>query len=118
MSDNPYKWRDAVADAHTAAAESFAYSIENDECLDDGAAYDAAHEWADGSEWVIYTYRARCLWFDSAEAQDAEDEMGDYVSQECATIDERITWCVYHALADAFAEKWRELAADAEEVTA
>jgi hypothetical protein len=38
-----------------------------------------------------------------------------------ADIDQRITLCVFHALSDAFAEKWRELAEErenAEEVTA
>jgi hypothetical protein len=54
MSDNDYTWRAAVADAHTAAAEAFAYAVENGEDVDDGAEYDAALEWADGSEWVIY----------------------------------------------------------------
>jgi hypothetical protein len=61
MSDNDYTWRAAVADAHTAAAEAFAYAVENGEDLDDGAEYDAAHEFADSSEWVIYYYRAQLL---------------------------------------------------------
>ena len=113
MADTEYKWRDAVADAHTAAAEAFAYSVAEGHDLDDGAAWDAASEWADGSEWVIYTYRARCLWFDSAEVQDAEDETTESVEAN-ACIDYRIGLCVYTALRDAFAEKWCELAAERE----
>jgi len=109
MPEYPYTWREAVADAHTAAAEAFAYAVEQDDYLDNGAEHDAAHEWADGSEWVIYTYRARCLWFDSAEAQGAETDALDGVD-DGADIDRRITLCVYHALSDAFAEHWRELA--------
>ena len=54
MSDNDYTWRAAVADAHTAAAEAFAYAVENDEDVYNGADHDAAHEFADSSEWVIY----------------------------------------------------------------
>jgi hypothetical protein len=124
MSDNKYTWREAEADAHTAAAEAFAYCVADPDCDPEDGAYDAAHEWADGSEWVIYAYRARCLWFDSAEVQDAEDDMDDYVSQDNQTIDERISWCVYHALVRAFADEWETLRMaheekqDAEGVTA
>jgi hypothetical protein len=109
MPEYPYTWREAVADAHTAAAETFAYAVKQGDDLDNGAEYDAAHEWADGSEWVIYTYRARCLWFDSAEVQDCEADAIDGVRAD-GDIDQRITLCVFHALAAEYAEKWRELA--------
>ena len=110
MPEYPYTWREAEADAQTAAAEAFAYAVKQGDDLDNGAEHDAAHEWADGSEWVIYTYRARCLWFDSADVQDAEGHMFDCGIDASADIDRRITLCVFHALSDAFAEKWRELA--------
>jgi hypothetical protein len=114
MPEYPYTWREAVADAHTAAAEAFAYAVEEGLDLDDLAEYDAAHEWADGSEWVIYTYRAQCLWFDSSEVQDCEADALDGVRAD-GDIDQRITLCVFHALAAEYAEKWRELAAAEEE---
>lgn len=120
MSDNTHTWRDAVADAHTAAAEAFAYAVANDEYLDGGAEWDAAHEWADGSEWVIYTHRARCLWMDSTEVQDEEDEIRK-MSSGTESVDYVISACVFRALAAEFAEHWRTLAeahADAEEVEA
>lgn len=108
MSDETeYTWRVAEAEAHTAAAEAFAYAVANGDDLDDS--YDAAHEYADGTAWVIYTYRARCLWMDSREVQDAESELDGCIEDD-ADIDRRITLCVFHALAAAFAEKWRELA--------
>jgi hypothetical protein len=40
MSDNDYTWREAVADAHTAAAEAFAYAVKQGDDLDNGAEYD------------------------------------------------------------------------------
>lgn len=113
MSDNMHKWRDAVADAHTAAVEAFAYRLQADgfdQYLEDGS--DEAHEYADGSEWSIYTWRAICLWVDSREVQECE---GDIEPHSTANIDERIRLCVYSALRDTFAEKWAELYAAEEE---
>ena len=107
MSDNDYTWRAAVADARTAAAEAFAYAVESGENAD---VYDAAHDFADGSEWVIYTYRARCLWFDSDEVQGCEDDALECVDAS-ADIDSRIRFCVYHALRDVFVAEWDDLAA-------
>jgi hypothetical protein len=117
MSDNDYTWRAAVADAHTAAAEAFAYAVENGEDVDDGAEYDAALEWADGSEWVIYTYRARCLWMDSPDVQDAEEDGCQHLDAS-DDIDRRITLCVFMALSSEFAQHWRALAEARAEVTA
>lgn len=119
MSDNDYTWRAAVADAHTAAAEAFAYAVENGENLDESQ-YDAAHDFADGSEWVIYTYRARCLWFDSVEVQGCEDDALECVDAS-ADIDSRIRLCVYCALVAEYVNHWQDLAeahADSEEVAA
>jgi hypothetical protein len=121
MPEYPHTWREAEADAQTAAAEAFAYAVKQGDDLDNGAEHDAAHEWADSSEWVIYTYRARCLWFDSSTVQDAEGHVFDCGIDASADIDRRVTLCAFHALSDAFAEHWRELAeahANAQEVTA
>lgn len=108
MSDNDYTWRAAVADAHTAAAEAFAYAVENGENLDESQ-YDAAHDFADGSEWVIYTYRARCLWLDSVEVQGCEDDALECVDAS-ADIDSRIRLCVYCALVAEYVNHWQDLA--------
>jgi hypothetical protein len=120
MSDNEYTWREAVADAHTAAAEAFAYCVADPDCDPEDGAYDAAHEFADGSAWVIYYHRAAALWMDSREVQDAEDQATEGLGASDG-IDTRISLCVYHALVDAFVEKWEELYAEAqatEELTA
>jgi len=108
MSDNDYTWRAAVADAHTAAAEAFAYAVENGENLDEWD-IGAAHDFADGSEWVIYTYRARCLWFDSVEVQECEDDALECVDAS-ADIDSRIRLCVYCALVAEYVNHWQDLA--------
>ena len=107
MSDNDYTWRAAVANAHTAAEEAFAYAVENGEDLDNGADHDAAHEFADSSEWVIYYYRSQCLWIDSQEVRDCEPEEDEW--QGAVDIQSRMTACVYNALADEFAGHWRAL---------
>ena len=119
MIEHGYTWRAAVADAHTAAAESFAYAVESGEDIDD-AGYETAHEFADGSAWVIYYYRAACLWMDSGEVQAAEDEACSGMDAS-ADIHARIAACVYSALVAEYLDYWRDLAethADSEGVTA
>lgn len=113
MTDREYQWRYAVADAETAAAEAFAYCVADPDLDPEYGAEDAAHEFADGSEWVIYYHRARCLWVDSTEVQDAEAELDEiyapYGVDSHLDIDGRIALCVYVALRNVFVEKWGEL---------
>lgn len=111
MADSEYTWREAEADAHYAAADDFAHSVAQGDCLDYGD--DSAHEWADGCAWVIYTHRSRCLWMDSAEVRDAEQHLDDfhapYGVDQHMDIDARMALCVYFALRSAYVEKWDEL---------
>lgn len=57
---------------------------------------DYAHEWADGSSWVIYYSESRALWADGA-ADDYEDEANEIVAPG-AGIQDRITAAVYLAV--------------------
>lgn len=100
-----YKWEAATKDAHEAAAEAFAYCISNDEPTDFGARHDAAHEWADGCAWVIYTDASRGLWMDSGYVRDMEDTAEEQCEHRPG-IDTLITRCVYLALAKRFEEGW------------
>jgi hypothetical protein len=60
-----------------------------------------AAEWADGSEWVIYTHHVMRLWVDSSEVSDYEEHISDYLSNdEDEGIIRRMTLCVFLALRD------------------
>lgn len=101
MSETP-TWYTARTEAECAAAEQWA-----EDCAygHEREGSDAAHEYADGSADVIYLYRSRAIWADSSEVQDWED----YTDADTnADIDQRITECVYYAIADAFASAWQE----------
>lgn len=102
-------WHNAQRDAEAAAAERFAEAIANgDDVQDSGADY--AHEYADGCEDVIYTYRARAIWQDSSDVQEYEDDAKEYANTaDGFSIDAAITVCVYLAIRDAFGWKWGEL---------
>jgi hypothetical protein len=60
--------------------------------------YDALHEEVDGSQWIIYYYRAgKCLQFSSNE--DAIfDDMGDEAFKGCASMGEIHTRAAYYAM--------------------
>lgn len=102
---NEYHWADAAKDAHEAAAEAFAYGIANDEPTDEGACHDAAHEWADGCAWAVYTAASRGLWMDSGYVRDMEDE-AEGMYEHRPRIDTLIARCVYLALTKQYAEGW------------
>jgi len=102
---NENQWDDAVKDAHEAAAEAFNYCVANDEYLDSAAGQDAAHEWADGCAWVIYTAASRGLWMESHYVRGME-EVATSGIDPASDIDEQITLCVYHALRTQFQEAW------------
>jgi hypothetical protein len=77
--------------------------------LDDPDSWDEyAHEWADGSEWVIYYHNARTLWADSSEVQAWEDDARDTAAD--SSIDSQITACVYLAVRAEIMEALREVA--------
>lgn len=101
-------WRQAERDAREAARDRFAEAVQSDEDLEAGGDY--AHEYADGCEDVIYTYRARAIWQDSSEVQEYEDEAQHFAStrDDGFSIDRAITACVYLALVQAFSEAWQE----------
>jgi len=107
MSDNDTPtWYDAEHDAQVAALECYADSVANDHGTDGD---DAAHEHADGTLDVIYTWRARAIWSESQHVQECEDQLPDYGVDESADIDRRITLCVYIAIREAYATAWHEL---------
>lgn len=102
-------WRNAERDAREAARERYA-----DERRDGGdmeACGDYAHEYAEWSADVIYTHRARTIWADAAEVQAHEDDANAMMTDD-ASIDRRITVCVYLALVEAYCDEWQTLADD------
>lgn len=103
--DDKPTWRQAQRDAEQAAADRFAEAVECGEDLD--CCGDYAHEYADSSPDVIYTYRARAIWADDSEVRDHEDEANGMDPN--ASIDQRIGLCVYFALVNEFLEAWHEL---------
>ena len=56
--------------------ESMAADIIEEHGHDHEAIYDAVHEWVDGSEWVIYTHRARMVLEFSSNKEAGPDELG------------------------------------------
>jgi hypothetical protein len=70
---------------------------------------DYAHEWADGSEWVIYYANSRALWADEEIISGYEDEAKE-ITASPRTIDEWITACVYLAVRAEILEACREIA--------
>lgn len=106
-SETPPTWRTAYRDAQHAARDRFAEAVQYGEDLDDAWRY--ANGYADNNEDVIYTYRARAIWMDSADVQAYEDEaLAMIADAEDAGIDRAITLCVYMALEAAFAEQWED----------
>jgi len=75
--------------------------LEQNPDLDLDQTYDAASEYADAQENVIYTWRSRSVWFESSEVQDYEIS-GEFESD--MDIDKRITLCVYFAYQETFRE--------------
>jgi hypothetical protein len=70
---------------------------------------DYAHEFADGSGWVIYYANSRALWTDEI-VQGYEDEAVGLLEIPGATIDQWITACVYLAVRAEILEACREIA--------
>jgi hypothetical protein len=97
--------------AAEAAAESCAQ-----EWLDDnpnvdpenGDVWDYAHECADGSEYVIYTGKARAVWSATSEVQEYEEGATEGLEAD-ADIDQRITATVYTWFAAQVESRVREL---------
>lgn len=84
MSD--LRWRDVVADVSNMVAVDLADgTIDRD---DEDSWDEYAHEWADGSEWVIYYSNSRALFADGA-LDDFEDEARSLGEPE--SIDQWIT---------------------------
>lgn len=101
-------WEDAARDAVDAAEAAFRYSLANDENIDEDAGSDAAHEWADGCQHVIYTGRSRDIWMSSEYVREMEDE-AEELCEHRPGIDTLITMCVYLALREKFQEAWNNL---------
>lgn len=78
--------------------------------LDPDETGDYAHEWADGAEWVIYTWQARTLWAGDSRVQGFEDEASDFGPFE--TVDAWITATVYAATYAAIVEAVESVAAE------
>ena len=63
---------------------------------------DYAHEWVDGSVYVIFYSNVIELWTDSSNGiADYEDEAWDMVGEGCRNVLQVMTACVYLALRDA-----------------
>lgn len=79
---------------------------------DSDAVQDYAHEWADGSSWVIYYAQANAIWADtpSSVTDPAEDMIGEMPAS--ASIQERITAAVYWMIREQIVATVDELAAD------
>jgi hypothetical protein len=69
-----------------------------------------AHEWADGSEWVIYYANSRALWADEEIISGYEDEAAEFLDIRGVTIDQWITATVYLAVRAEILEACREIA--------
>lgn len=64
-----------------------------------------AHEFADGSEWTIYTNKTHELWWACNEVSDREDEAREYAyDSDGVTIMGLMRSCVYLALRDAVSD--------------
>ena len=92
-----FDWNRITQSIEKDAAEH----LEQNPDLDLDQAYDAASEYADAQENVIYTWRSRSVWFESSEVQDYEIS-GEF--EEDMDIDKRITLCVYFAYQETFRE--------------
>lgn len=79
---------------------------------DDEAVEVYAHEWADGSEYVIYTHHAMRLWCESNDVSDYEDEAWDLLDPDRTTVHSVsmiMSSCVFLALRQAIIEACEEL---------
>lgn len=106
-------WYDVTREISAMVREDY----ENDGFSDihnDDDMQEYAHEWADGSQNVIYYHRARELWADSATVQGYESDAWDLMGDE-KDIDKVIALCVYLAMRDEIMSAVQELR---EEVTA
>jgi len=67
--------------------------------------FQRASEAAEGSENVIYTWRAIAIYADSP------GDVGEYEDEYCGDGDlaDRITYCVFRALVTAWCDEWGEL---------
>lgn len=74
---------------------------------------DYAHEWADGSSWVIYYSESRALWAEGA-ADEFEADVLDLVDP-MADIDQRITAAVYLAVRAQIVDTIREVVSESDD---
>lgn len=109
-TDEKPTWYAVERDAIAAATEWAETRHSHDDAIDD-----AARDYADSTDTVIYTWRARTVWMDSPDVQACEDSF-DFAESD--DIDRRITLCVYLAIFGAFADAAREAIAKRDEVTA
>lgn len=103
--DERIAWSKEWRAAREAALEYWHYHVIENEQMDRSS---ASYEYADGHECVIYTHKARTLFDDSSEVREHEDD--PYHDPE-ASIDDRITHCVFLALQWAFDDALDELEA-------
>lgn len=79
---------------------------------DDEAVQEYAHEWADGSQYAIYTHHAMRLWFANDDVSDYEDEAWELLEPDRTTghsVSMIMSACVYLALRQAIIEACEEL---------
>ena len=95
-----YRWYNIK---HGIVHDAYMHLKENPEMTEDEI-FDASHQYADGHENVIYTYRSRMVWANCDEVQDQE-ENADVLFDPKANIDQRITLCVYLAYEAEFAAR-------------
>lgn len=79
-----------------------------------GDFFDAIHEEADGSAWIIYTYRARLVLQYSKNEDAILDEIGFEGFSGADSMAEIYTRAAYFALRQDIAEKVEELREEAE----
>jgi hypothetical protein len=100
------------ADVFSIAQDIVAEHGDNEDCIQD-----AIHEACDGSQWVIYTYRARKVLEFSSNDEAGPDSMGwDGFASGCNGWCDLFTRGAYFAMCADVSEKVQELLfSDAEE---
>lgn len=108
MSDDRKSWWQIVDEL----PDIIRTDIENGDLnlADDDATAEYAWQWADGSQYVIYTHHAMRLWCESDEVSDYEDEAWDLVgSSKDHSVVAVMSTCVYLALRQAIIEACEEI---------
>jgi hypothetical protein len=78
--------------------------------FDDDQLHEYPHEYADGSEWVLYTHHVMRLW---PAVSDREEDAADFFAPD-DDIARRMTLCVYLAIRDEVESAIREIVAESE----